>query len=224
MICDNKQPKNMASFQQTEEQLKRIVSVESLTQHRLNAFRQEYYRQHAALDPTQVLVSIMNYKGKKAVVKSYKEVQGFFHERTAHDFDSYDYDVLKAVRSGDTEALRNLAKRGKNMNCSNKAKESLLHIASRRGKADVVRFLVEEAQVPVNVCDDYGRTPLSDAFWTSEPNFEVVDILVAQCPDLLFVQDMRKHTPLQYAPRQHWKTWVKHLGRTWNRLSPKYIR
>jgi hypothetical protein len=37
----------------------------------------------------------------------------------------------------------------------------------------MVSYLLEECKLCVNISDDFGRTPLHDACWTAEPNFEV---------------------------------------------------
>eukprot|EP00522_Entomoneis_paludosa_P016706 CAMPEP_0172457370 /NCGR_PEP_ID=MMETSP1065-20121228/21804_1 /TAXON_ID=265537 /ORGANISM="Amphiprora paludosa, Strain CCMP125" /LENGTH=208 /DNA_ID=CAMNT_0013211067 /DNA_START=147 /DNA_END=773 /DNA_ORIENTATION=- len=200
--------------------MKRVVSVDDFGKNKLLAIRKEHFKKHPTLDPTEVLVSIMGYKRINVSLRVYKELGDFFQQPTAEDFQTYDSDVLKAVRSGDVDGLRKLAQEGKNLRCCNRARESILHVACRRGETEIVRFLIEEAHVPVQVCDDYGRTVMHDACWTSEPNFELMDLVLNQCPDLLFVKDMRGHTPLRYAPRQHWKTLVKYLGRNLSRIVP----
>lgn len=154
--------------------------------------------------------------------------------------------IFHAVRSGNVELLRELWRENtmtsqaqesnsssinstnhkfdhRFLHCCNKARESILHLACRRGQTEVVRFLLQEVKVSACVCDDYGRNPMHDACWTPEPNFEVMDLLLAKCPDLLFIKDMRGHTPLRYAPKQHWKTWVKHLAKKIPVILPRYL-
>jgi len=197
--------------------IRRVVSTDDV---RLSAIRKDHFRRHPTLDPTEVLLSIMRYKKIHAVTRGYKELDGFFEQPRSEDFKTYDFAVLQAVRSGDLDLLKKLAAEGKNLRCCNKAKESILHVACRRGHTEIVRFLLEEAQIPVQLCDDYGRNPLHDACWTSEPNFELLQLLLSKCPGLLFVKDMRGHTPLRYAPRQHWKTLVKYLARNIYSVAP----
>lgn len=64
-----------------------------------------------------------------------------------------------AARSDDLEALRNLWRAGKILQCSNRFGESLIHIACRRGSFPVISFLLNEAGVSIRVRDDCGRTP-----------------------------------------------------------------
>jgi hypothetical protein len=65
-------------------------------------------------------------------------------------------------------------------------------------------FLIKEAGVTVRVRDDYGHTPMHDVCWTCEPNFELFELNMTACPDLIFMSDRRGNTPLEYARREHW--------------------
>merc|ERR1712183_78962 len=55
--------------------------------------------------------------------------------------------------------------------CANRFGESLLHLACRRGRTDMVRFLVVEMGSPprdvLETMDDCHKTPLHDACWTA---------------------------------------------------------
>lgn len=59
----------------------------------------------------------------------------------------------------------------------------------------------------VQICDDFGRTPLHDACWTSEPNFKIVELLLDTDVRLLHVVDCRGATPLAYIKRENWHKW-----------------
>jgi ankyrin repeat protein len=88
-----------------------------------------------------------------------------------------------------------------------------LHLACRRGDVSVVRFLIDEAKVRVNVQDDYGRTPFHDAMWTCRPVFEVMDVLLrASSPEMLLYEDVRGHTPFHYARREHYEDWLRFVN------------
>jgi hypothetical protein len=126
--------------------------------------------------------------------------------------DSYDLEVVRAIREEDVIKLRSMLGEGKSFDASNKFGESLLHIACRRGYLEVVNFLVYEAQVNVDVRDDFGRSALHDACWTAVPNFGIMDVLMKQmAPDLLLNEDIRGHTPFHYARKEHWDDWVTFL-------------
>ena len=134
-------------------------------------------------------------------------MNGFFSEYTSDELGSYDTDVLIAIRTRDVEKLRELHNGGRPLKCSNNFGESLLHMACRRGFVEVVTFLIHEAKVPVRLRDDYGRTILHDAAWNCEPNFELIQLILTECPDLLFMRDRRGHTPIAYARKSHWAAW-----------------
>ena len=138
-------------------------------------------------------------------------MQGFFSEYTEEEIEAYDAEVLTAIRTQDIDTLREFLKKGRPLKCSNRFRESLLHLACRRNFLDVVKFLIHEAHVPVRVCDDYGRTILHDAAWTCEPNFDLIELILKECPDLLYMSDRRGHTPILYARKSHWSAWNKFL-------------
>ena len=142
---------------------------------------------------------------------SFSDLDGFFHAPTPQEIEAYQHDVLQAVRASQVDTLRQFYQQGRPMKCSNEFGESILHLACRKGLVDVAKFLVNEAKVPVQVCDDYGRNPLHDAVWVHQPNFELMDVILAECPDLLYIKDRRGHTPLSFARRDQWKAWNDYL-------------
>mmetsp|Transcript_18596 Transcript_18596/g.27582 ORF Transcript_18596/g.27582 Transcript_18596/m.27582 type:complete len:300 (+) Transcript_18596:129-1028(+) len=151
------------------------------------------------------------------------DLSQFFLEVTPSNIEAYGCEVLTAVRTRDTNALREMLRQGRLLQCCNQFGESILHMACRRGSIDVVRFLVHEAGVCVRVKDDYGRTPLHDAFWAKEPEIELVKLLISICPDLLLVSDVRGFVPLAYVRKEHWGIWCKFLGDHREDLVPKYL-
>ena len=162
--------------------------------------------------PQECLDSIVRTQGIASEPQSYNAVPEYFFEETRdEDINSYGFDVVRAVRDSDIEQLRKFHESGRTLKCSNQFGESILHLACRKGLVPVVDFLVHEAGVPLRVVDDMGRSPLCDAFWTSEPNFELLDLILKECPDLLYVKDKRGHSPLAYARRNHWNKWNKYL-------------
>ena len=63
----------------------------------------------------------------------------------------------------------------------------------------------------VQITDDFGRTPLHDACWTSSPNFDVVWLLLEEDPWLLCAMDCRGSAPLGYVRKAHWALWIGFL-------------
>lgn len=132
--------------------------------------------------------------------------------------------VVTAFRQCDMAKIRQLHKDGQlTSNASNAYGESVLHIASRRGNLEMLKFLIEDVQIdPRKYCDDYGRTALHDACWTptSEPAFDVVDYLLTKSPEHLLLKDKRGFTPLDYIrPKDHGK-WLRFLWERKTKLRP----
>ncbi|CAN0366601.1 unnamed protein product, partial [Laminaria digitata] len=72
----------------------------------------------------------------------------------------------------------------------------------------------------LRICDDYGKTPLHDAFWTAEPRFDLVSMMLGLDWKLLRAADVRGATPLRYAKKGHWRGWCAFLDRVKDQLWP----
>ena len=152
------------------------------------------------------------------------ELDDYFVPVTPDRVKGYCTVIIEAVRSSDIATLRIMHfEEKRNLNCCNKFGESILHTACRRGLPDVVSFLIKEAKVDLRVVDDYGRTPMHDACWTSEPNMELVILLVTEWPDLLLIKDKRGFTPLQYVRNTHFEKWCEFLRGNNPILLPKLL-
>ena len=136
---------------------------------------------------------------------------------------AYSMDTIKAVRVGDITELRRLHMNGVSFDCCNQYGESLVSMVCRKGNTEVVRFLVKEAKVSLFICDDFGRTVLHDACWTVEPAFSLMDFLLEEIPDLLFVKDVRGHTPFDYVRKHHWEEWTSFIRNRKHLLRPKLL-
>jgi Ankyrin repeats (3 copies) len=134
-----------------------------------------------------------------------------FVQPTEEHIAAYLTDTVRAVQAGNVQELRKLQKSGVSLDCCNRFGESVISAACRRGNSDVVRFLVLEAKVSLLLRDDFGRTVLHDAFWTPEPNVELVEFLLRIVPDLLCVKDQRGHAPLDYVRSEHWERWIEFM-------------
>lgn len=164
------------------------------------------------VSPQDYLVSLLESRGAIARISPSLAVEGFFADPTEEEVNAYAHDVLTAIRTRDIEKLREFHESGRPLKCSNTFGESLLHLACRRGFFEVASFLIKEARVTVRVCDDYGRTPLHDACWTCEPNFELLELIITACPELLHMSDKRGNTPLEYARPEQWQAYKEFLS------------
>jgi len=140
--------------------------------------------------------------------------------------DAYNTEVLDAVRNNDLEKAKKLYKEGvfpHGCNACNRFGESILHIACRRGHLGMVKFLVEEVGLSITtIRDDYERTPLHDAFWTSNASYEVVDFLLSQpnVTELLLCRDKRGFTPMDYSRGEDRSKWLGFLWKRRAQLKP----
>mmetsp|Transcript_7906 Transcript_7906/g.15323 ORF Transcript_7906/g.15323 Transcript_7906/m.15323 type:complete len:403 (-) Transcript_7906:58-1266(-) len=135
---------------------------------------------------------------------------GYHNTPTPLQEASYGSHIIDIVRNGNSEELRRLLDTGLSANACNQHGESLIHMASRRGQADCLNVMVEYGAA-LEIVDDYGRTPLHEAAWSAEPNFEVVEILLQKDIRMLNMLDGRKQTPLSYVRKDIWKPWRKFL-------------
>lgn len=120
--------------------------------------------------------------------------------------------LVEAVRRTDLSTLNSLAAQGIDMGAANRFGESVVHLATRRGSAPVLEFLLSHG-ASLHICDDYGKTPLHDAFWASEPRFDLVSMILERDWRLLRAADVRGATPFRYAKKRHWGKWCDFLDR-----------
>ena len=126
--------------------------------------------------------------------------------------EAYDLTVVQAIRDNDLGRLRAMLREGKSFDACNRFGESLIHMVCRRGNIEMANFLIQEARVDVDVRDDFGRTPIHDACWTSKPNIAMMDLLINNVPpDMLLTEDVRGHTPFDYARKEHYDEWTQYL-------------
>jgi hypothetical protein len=159
------------------------------------------------------------FKANGAIIPHVQQsYQGLFPPApTQAMIDAYTPQLLDLVRNNDLAGLRLAHTRdGQRLDGCNRYGESLLHLACRRGHTDVVRYLLTEGKAPINVRDDYNRTPLHDACWTCEPNYELVEMIIRIAPEQVLMEDVRGFTPFDYVRREHWGKWLRFL---WERKS-----
>lgn len=142
-----------------------------------------------------------------------------FNKPSQEAIDAYNIRAVRAIREKNVPILRTMLEEGVSLDACNRFGESLIHMACRRGDVNVVKFLLLSGRVDITVRDDFGRTPIHDACWTAEPNFNVMDVLLDHAPtDLLLAEDVRGHTPLHYARKEHWGSWVSYFNEREDKL------
>jgi ankyrin repeat protein len=159
-----------------------------------------------------------------SIRKSKADFSPLFPKPTEAQIAAYCLDTVKAaVRNTDINELRRLHAAGVSFDCCNRYGESLISMVCRRGNAEIAKFLVKEANVSLFICDDFGRTVLHDACWTVEPAFELMELLLEEVPDFIFVRDVRGHTPFDYLRKEHWQEWTSFLQDRKHLLHPKLL-
>lgn len=96
------------------------------------------------------------------------------------------------------------------MSACNRFSESIVHMACRRSKREIIEFILDHG-ADLEIIDDFGRTPLHDACWRPEPQFDVVTLICDRNLDLLRHSDARGSIPLNYVREEHWVQWCAFL-------------
>ncbi len=158
-----------------------------------------------------------------------------FHEPTKIDMEihaKHSQRIYDFVRKGNDlegfkqciyELQHTYKLQGKPFRCSNRFGESLMHLACRRGRTEIVRFLVEELpgvtpSQMLSIKDDCLKTPLHDACWTASPNVELVELILNHAPEQVIMQDIRGNTPFDYVRKEDYQLWLRFLWERKNLL------
>ncbi|CAM9896166.1 unnamed protein product [Chrysoparadoxa australica] len=111
---------------------------------------------------------------------------------------------------------------GVDLGACNKFGESVVHLAARSGKAEVLQLVLSKGG-SLRTCDDYGKTPVHDACWTGEPHFDILRMILAVDWKMLLVADIRGSPPLAYARKHHWHLWCQFFDEVKEQLWPKHV-
>ncbi|CAM9595036.1 unnamed protein product, partial [Ascophyllum nodosum] len=172
--------------------------------------------------PLHLLSVLFIIKGYDSTPRS-SASEGCRCEPTQKQIKDYQIPLVEAVRRGDLHTLETLAASGVDMGASNRFGESIVHLATRRGSVAVLQFLLSHS-ASLRICDDYGKTPMHDAFWTAEPRVDIVSMIMSIDWRLLRATDVRGATPLRYAKKRHWRMWCTFLDQVkdqyWPHLPP----
>jgi hypothetical protein len=159
------------------------------------------------VSPQAYISSILRNRGYST--KEYPALQSaYFNSVTPLQEASYGLYVIEVVRDGNITALRELMNAGLSPNACNRHSESLVHMASRWGKPDLLRVLMEFS-CEVQVADSRGRTPLHDACWARNPDLQIVEMLLRVDKRLLYIADERGALPLSYLKEESWTVFTK---------------
>ena len=104
--------------------------------------------------------------------------------------------ILAAAQLGNLEAVRLLLKHNARLDVTDRIGATVLHMASRCGSIELVRFLVENCKVDVQQCDSHGLPPLFDA--TMSRSLPLVRYLI-ESKARTDVTDAFGNTPVHFA-------------------------
>ena len=90
--------------------------------------------------------------------------------------------VEELVYNNDIEGFKKLIDSLDDVNIQDKYGWTPLHLAIRRGREEMVRYLVEEKSADINIQDNSGWTPLMEAIMDDFPS--IVKYLVEKGADL----------------------------------------
>ena len=190
-----------------------IVRLSASTPNLPNLARKAIASETKARKPNDCLVSILSQASFRPKFYSPRALPvDFFKPLSPEQTANYDSTLVRAVRDSNLPALRAVHEQNGTLHAGNKFGETILHSACRRGATEVVRTILA-ADHPVRVCCDAGRTILHDAAWTHAPVWNVMDMILDACPDLLYIQDRRGYTPLDYVPVDQREEWCAYLER-----------
>lgn len=174
--------------------------------------------------PQQVLEEILSINGYTKNSIPFSQVPSdFFMEMTDDNVKAYTNELISAVRNEDMVFLEQYLSSGKNLQGCNKFGESIISRACRNRCTNIVDFFLNKAQLSIKVCDDYGRTILHDACWVSDPDFDLIQIILEKCSDLFLICDKRGHTPLTYAQKDDFEKWCSFLYQNKDKIHPTVL-
>ena len=167
------------------------------------------------LSPSTYLAVSLQNKKVKSRIDSFNIEQALYFE--PYEEAEIDIDVLKALRGGDLKKLRSMWEdkhQGYDLEARNQFGENLVHMACRIStlKLEVLKFLVEEVKVPMNVRDNKGRTPLHNACMSAIPNFDNVEYIMKQEPKLAIFEDDKEKIPFDLIPHRCFERWTRFLS------------
>jgi hypothetical protein len=143
----------------------------------------------------------------------------YYNKPTQHQMASYGSRIIQVVKGYETVNFRRMIDAGLSPNACNPHGESLLHMICRRGNMDFFQILLD-ANVDLQVADDYGRTPFHDCCWASSPSFKIACFLLKNDPNMFFLQDARGALPLSYVTKSNWGGWNKFIEQMVDELFP----
>ena len=165
-------------------------------------------------DDAMHAVSPQEYMTSQLSKSGYQTSINHFSLESAYYFMPYregeiSLEVLRAVKRQDLELLQQLYDKEENAEppqgihhplktLRNFLGQSLLHISCRLGLQDSSDFLMNQVQIPLNIRDKFGRTPLHYACGATMLDLDLIRSIVSQKPELILFEDNFGYQPFSY--------------------------
>jgi hypothetical protein len=158
---------------------------------------------------TYLCLSLQNHKVKERIETFSLEQALYFEPYQESDID---VELLRALRMKDLSRIQIYD--GETLReARNQHGENLAHLGCRMGVSEpMLRFLVVERSISLNVRDRYGRSPLHNACMLAAPDFEIIEFLLEQAPRLLLFEDEFGKTPFECIPQRCFDRWTRFLS------------
>lgn len=119
--------------------------------------------------------------------------------------------ITKTINARDCKLFRKLLSCGLSPNPSNQFGDSILNTVCRRGHEDLFSVMID-CDASVLTSDQFGRTPLHFACWSSKVNFTMVEKILSFDVNILRAKDKVGKTPLDYISVDKWDVWNQFLN------------
>eukprot|EP00522_Entomoneis_paludosa_P014074 CAMPEP_0172453312 /NCGR_PEP_ID=MMETSP1065-20121228/10693_1 /TAXON_ID=265537 /ORGANISM="Amphiprora paludosa, Strain CCMP125" /LENGTH=416 /DNA_ID=CAMNT_0013205491 /DNA_START=121 /DNA_END=1371 /DNA_ORIENTATION=+ len=163
------------------------------------------------VSPQSYLASMVKTRGYSAAEFASLDT-AYYNKPTKYQRACYASHLCQAIRENDVPLVKEMIECGVSPNACNSKGESIVHLACRLGRAEILQILVSLGGANLQVTDNYGRTCLHSVCCSPEPCcFNVVDLILKQDRRLLFISDNRGCLPLSYLRESKWNEWTKYF-------------
>lgn len=162
--------------------------------------------------PQEYLMVIVKDRGYACQRLSSSEA-GYQQDPTPLQVASFGTEVVKAVNSGDTEALEAFLDCGLSPNPCNSFGDSILSLICKRADENMFQVFLERG-CDLQVSDSFGRTPLHNAAWAGEFSKRMIKLILDHDLLQLMVQDKQGKCALEYVRKEHYQHWISFLKET----------
>ena len=168
--------------------------------------------------PQQYLMAIIKERGYDCQRVTSVDA-GYNQDPTPLQVASFGTELVKAVHSGDTQALKSLLDCGLSSNPCNSFGDSILSLVCKRGDEAMFQVFVDHG-CDLQVSDSFGRTPLHHVAWAGTFSKLIIKSILDQDLHQLLVQDKQGKCALEYVRKERFPDWLAFLKESLNTYWP----